>query len=314
MPSPMRDSAEVFQLKETLSRRLNLDPDSICLYQEAGEFLTRLFSSFDSSQNQLIAAAPVIPEIAIAADRAEMELVQIESANPCAAEIDSLKRTILSRGDIVYLANPNRLTGATFSIKHLRTIAGLVNQGLLIIDEFYHDFSGLSAFQPVKECDNVIVLRPFQDWNEGLYTENGFAIISKSLGNRIDSNNSVISFSRWAAKKCLEIVNAKVANESQVKKIQKRSFEIAIELAEFGIKSQLLPTDSILLQLPIPQDVLRYLSERDVNIEPVGESEQLKNYLHFQITGKDKDKALVNALAAMPESLKRAPDSRKTMA
>jgi len=308
MTNSIQQSAEEFLLKEAVARRHALEIESIVLFEEFEQFLTRLFSSMELSQFHVAAVSPVIAEIPLAADRAEAEIVEIEFKQPFAADIDSIKKSIKSPSDIVYLANPNRLTGTTFSNSQLESIASWVNQGLLIIDEYFHDFSQLSALDLIKEFSHIVVIRPFQDWNSPVRSECGYAITNEIMADKIAAAQTGFNLTRSAAKRGLEIFDANGFGNVETKIIQKRAFEVAIELMESGVKSQFTPTDSILIQLSDPNEMIEHLKARDIRVERVGDSEILKNHVRYRITCTNKDKELVKAVCAKSRLIKKIPD------
>ena len=303
LPASVRTSAEEFQLREALAQRHGIGRDSIILFQETGLFLAELFKSFNSPQLRVIAAAPVIADIALAADHANAELVNCVSSEPFAGDIDSLRNNIKSITDIIYLANPNRLTGASYSNSQLKTMASLVQQGMLIVDEYYHDFFRLSALPLVSKYQNLIVLRVFEDWTRAAHSDCGYAVINEKLLEKIEFNSNSYRLERGSAKKCLEIIDNKKSCDTRIGLIQKRALQVAKELCGCGIKSQLAPADYILLELTNAAEIQEYLNSCGIRVERVSQDGLLQNYLRFQITGSDQDNKIIEAFSRIPASL-----------
>ncbi|ABW02235.1 pyridoxal phosphate-dependent aminotransferase [Caldivirga maquilingensis] len=62
--------------------------------------------------------------------------------------------------DVVYLCNPNNPTGNVFNKSDIEYLASRLNS-LIIIDEAYADFAGLTLINLIKHYDNVAVVRTF---------------------------------------------------------------------------------------------------------------------------------------------------------
>lgn len=84
--------------------------------------------------------------------------------------------------DVIFLANPNALTGELTDITNLKNIIGSSDK-LWIIDEAYNDFAeqGNASFMPfLHDCQNVIVLRTFSKTHALAGLRIGYAVTANS--------------------------------------------------------------------------------------------------------------------------------------
>ncbi len=303
LSTSVRPSAEEFQLKEAIARRHAVARELIILFQESGLFLAELFKSFRSPHLRIITAAPAIADIPLAADRADAEFIDCESSEPFTSNIDSLKSNIKSSTDTIYLANPNRLTGASYANSQLKTLCSLVPDGMLIVDEYYHDFSRLSALPLLSKFHNLIVLRVFEDWNNIGLSDCGYAIINEQLLEKIESNSNSYRLERAAAKKCLEIIENRKFCDDQIELIQKQALHVAKALTGYGVNCQLVPANFILLEFTNAGEIQKYLNSYGLRVERLGQDGPLRNYLRCQISGSDQDNQIIEAFSRMPAEL-----------
>ena len=70
------------------------------------------------------------------------------------------RRAIDERADVIIICSPNNPTGCRISEEDLKEIAGDFD-GLIVVDEAYHEFSGRTAVPLLDELPNLIVLRTF---------------------------------------------------------------------------------------------------------------------------------------------------------
>lgn len=306
----IRQSAEQIKLKESISRRFLIDSKVILTFEDFDLFLPGLIENFQSPTSRLIAASPVISSIPIAADRAEIKLVTAESKQPLAGETESIKSAIKSEHDVIYLANPNRLTGCSHSLKEIKKIAALIKNGLLIIDEYYHDFSDISAISLLETFENVVVVRPFEKWTNPGQLNSGYALFNQGLVNGFSAVSAPNALNRQSAGKCLEIFENERAVRAQVGSIQKRALAVAKELTALGIECRILPTNFVLLHFKNASKVKNILAANGIEIEGFDENGLLGEYARYAVTKTEKDKEFV-ALAAEAE-LHRADASELT--
>jgi len=300
-------SVEQFQLREAISLRLGVNIESVLLYREQSEFLTELLKNFYTPSCRLLAAAPRIPEIAIAADSADVKLIDVYLDQPFVGDFQPIAKCLESARDMVYLANPNRMSSVTYATSQLKELASKISQGLLIIDEYYHDFSKISAISLLKTCQNLIILRPFESWITAGQIEAGFTLISAGLAHNIEYASQQISLDRLTARKGFEIFCSENSTRKQTGQIQAMSLQLATALSRWGVRCQVCPSNFILIEVNNPAAVQCLLAERNLKVMRLGGDNQLEKYLRFQISTPDKNGQLIEAFSQMPQFLLNSP-------
>ncbi|HEX2897454.1 MAG TPA: aminotransferase class I/II-fold pyridoxal phosphate-dependent enzyme [candidate division Zixibacteria bacterium] len=306
LPESGRLTAAHFQLKETIARKLAVNSDSIFLYQEFGSFLSGLFRGFSQSVSRIIVSAPYVPEIALSCDKADIELVESASNHFSENGFEELKNQVKSKNDIVYLSNPNRLTGASFSLAQIKSLAALVGEGLLIVDEYYHEFSRLSAISLLKSPNNLIILRTIENWGATQDSESGFAVVSEKISKNTECRFLADSMDRITAQKCLTTVLDAKSSVKDVEKIQTRSLLLAKELNQAGVKCRLTPTDFILLQISAGIDTGKMPADENIRLDQMDNSTEKESFYRYRVTSTDKDFRFVEVLSGLLKSPSQA--------
>src|SRR5262249_11547454 len=73
-------------------------------------------------------------------------------------DVDAIRRRAIDgRADVIIICSPNNPTGCRISEEDVKEIARDF-EGLIVIDEAYHEFSGRSAVPLLDELPNLIVL------------------------------------------------------------------------------------------------------------------------------------------------------------
>lgn len=107
------------------------------------------------------------------------------SGDPFTADVARLARAIDDETRLVYVSNPNNPTGRLYSCDDIATILGRLTRGVLIVDETYYEFAGVTAVPLVDRFDNLLVARSFSKAFGLAGLRCGYTISSERLVERL---------------------------------------------------------------------------------------------------------------------------------
>ena len=87
----------------------------------------------------------------------------------------------LSPGRTAVLANPGAPTGVGIPLSEIARIAGADRDSVVIVDEAYVDFGGVSALPLLKDFDNLLIIRTYSKSRSMAGARIGFAMGSAAL-------------------------------------------------------------------------------------------------------------------------------------
>ena len=289
-------TTEHLGLRSAVSLKDAVEIGSVILFEDSTSFIEELLKQYSVPNCQLLALSPCRAEVVMAADRADIDIVQILAEN--------IKETV-SETDIIFLENPNRSNGSNFSLTELKSLSAKVPGGLLIIDEYYFDFLRISAASVLRELNNIVVLRYFNDWAGAATKDHGYALISLYFSKNFNSQFYKSSMSRNSARICYEQFGRSRQRNNQLRKIQSRCLKLAREITEIGLKCRLTAANFLIVEVDSAEIAAELQKQNQLNIETIYNQNRLTSLLRCQITLTEADNELIETLRSAVNTKKK---------
>ncbi len=298
-------------IAQLVAQNHHLSKNEIFPFSDNRAFLTQLFTQHECDDISLITIGVATPDVAIAADKANMSLTECVGKNPFMFSLEYVLNEI-KNGDIVYIANPHKISGANFSLTGLKKIAEKNRDGLTIIDEYYFDFYGITGLQLLESFDNIVVLRSFTA---------AYGIYSSDAGYAVSSKKIVSNCKDWPLQKQISTILRKTilatmsnidASEERLHEIREEALRITKRLTPLGIQCRITATDFLLIRVASPKDVGNYLIGNKVDVENLSGYPSMKIYILYRIESFFSNDRLIKSFEKMPtESYKiHKPEKR----
>ena len=108
-----RDHAD--ELLDKLAARLNVDSSTLVPFTDFTDMITALLGHVGQDQARLLTAGHASPDLALAVERAGLELKEIAGASPFVIHPEDTLKEVSSPSNLIYVSNPNRVTGSDMS-------------------------------------------------------------------------------------------------------------------------------------------------------------------------------------------------------
>lgn len=292
------------QLARTLARATGVPAGEVYPFGDFTQFMEELLKILYRPLCRLVCAGHITPDVAIAADRAEVEIVEVLPASPFEVDVSVTLANLNSDGDIIYVANPNRVTGATFSLADLGRLASADCRGPMIVDERYLQYLGVTGLDLTAGFDDIIILRTFASGRDGRYTDGGYVIADERLIVSIRDSICVTEVSRTTR-------DAIMPDDSETaiartREVHRESLRVATELTKLGIQCRITPTDFLLLRVACPKDVGNFLIRNEIAIENLDGYPLMRNYMRYHLGKRAANDGLLDAFERMPRQFYRS--------
>jgi histidinol-phosphate aminotransferase len=200
--------------------------------------------------------------------------------------------------DITIICSPNNPTGCVISDEDLVVLLKAAD-GLIVIDEAYHEFAGHSVAPLLSGHENLVVLRTFSKAMAMAALRVGYLLASPALVGEIAKAvlpYNLNAFSQTAAEVAIEMFEAEL--QPLVQAICAERDRLYLELASipgfFPLQSQ--ANFMVVRSLLEPKQVFNELLKSDILIRDVSGYPMLKDYFRVSVGTPEENDLFVEAL------------------
>jgi histidinol-phosphate/aromatic aminotransferase/cobyric acid decarboxylase-like protein len=291
---------QLTHLTELVARRVLVSPEKVMPFTDLDAFLPHLLAECACDNTRLIAAGHVSADLSIAADRCELKVTELLGTSPFAADIDAVMKELTSGRELVYVANPNRVTGSSLGLADLELLAKAVPDGAVIIDEYYFDYFGITGITLLERYRNVAVLRSFTASFGVGSSDSGFVVSSAGLIRRLYARLLDQTISTTIYRTALLSLENEEALGQRLRMLHEEALRTSTELSRLGLQNRITAADFLLLRVKDPVSAGNHLARFKVPIENLDGYQQLKNYLRYKLQSPISNDRLIDAFGRMP--------------
>lgn len=220
------------------------------------------------------------------------------------------KEDYLGENGGVIFPNPNAPTGILMPVEEIEEIVRANRDVVVIIDEAYIDFGGISVLPLIKEYDNLLVVRTFSKSRAMAGCRIGYAVGSEALIRYLnDVKYSVNSYTmnRPALRLGVEAVRDEAYFEEICQKIIRTRERTERELAALGFSFPKSYGNFLFAshRQVEAQVIFEELKKHDIYVRHWNK-ERIKNYLRITIGTDEQMDTLFEALRAILREKEKA--------
>ncbi|MEE8174220.1 MAG: histidinol-phosphate transaminase [Dehalococcoidia bacterium] len=150
------------ELRKAVGAYCGLGADHIVMGSGSDELIDLILRLFLEPGDKVINCTPTFGMYPFSTGVCGGRVVDVPRDQSYGVDIDGVKAALDKRTKIAFLASPNNPTGNITPQPHIRE---LVDAGVVVVvDEAYYEFSGVTVAPLVADYDNLIVLRSFSKW------------------------------------------------------------------------------------------------------------------------------------------------------
>lgn len=309
---PTVSPERVDELVHTLARKLLVTPDMVLPFMEVDDFMPQLLKVCRRDEDVLHSVGHVSPEIAIAADRADLKVHELFGVSPFAGDVEPARAALDSPARVIYVANPNRVTGSNLGLADLDALAAAVPDGMVIVDEYYFDYFGITAITLLERYTNIAVLRSFTAAFGINSANSGYLVASAKTIDRVSEYLGQQNFSNTVYRTISITMAGDEPLGKRLKELHDESLRVATALNRLGLQCRITAADFLLLRVSDPTSVGNFLAQYRIPIENLDGYPQLQKYVRYRIQSYQSNDKFLDACQKMPAAYFKAAraDSR----
>jgi len=212
-------------------------------------------------------------------------------------KIEEIIAYITPKTRLIYLANPNGITGSSLTESELVFLMSYAENSLVVVDESYFEFSGITAADLIPKFPNLIIIRSFSK-GFGLAGFDTHYLMTDSRNfkflNKLGFQKQPDTLAQVAAEAVLEDLNYTASVVRQVNESKKLLFD---NLSSLGYEFRISPANFFLLAVSDPHRLVRSLANKNIFINELMGFQGFDNYVRITIGTPGQTSQLIKALA-----------------
>ncbi len=287
------------ELRKALDKYVGLDSKYILAGSGSDELIDLVLRLFVEPGDKVINCIPTFGMYSFSTNVCGGRVVDIPRKPDFSINVKAIKEALDIRTKIIFIASPNNPSG---NITPKAEIVELLdNPVLIVIDEAYFEFSGITVASLVPKYPNLIVLRTFSKWAGLAGLRVGYGVFASNIVNhlmKIKQPYNVNTAAQIAAIKSLENMSQL---QSTIRAIIAERERLLGELAQFEWLRTYPSQANFILCLVTngkAREIYRGLQKKGIFIRYF-DTPQLKNCLRVSVGKPEHTDALIAAMKEM---------------
>lgn len=145
-----------------LARHFRVRPDELLLTNGTDDALRLIVDTFVEPDSAVLLVEPTFAMYRFYAELAGARIVALRYDRAMRFPLERVLRALRRvRPRVLFLANPNNPTGTLLEPPALQQILGAASHTLVVVDEAYYEFSGVTVLPWIGRLSNLVVTRTF---------------------------------------------------------------------------------------------------------------------------------------------------------
>jgi histidinol-phosphate aminotransferase len=177
-PDPLQRGA-----RAEIAAYTGLDPSNVIAGAGSDELIDLLFRLFIAPGDNILDCDPTFAMYSFCARVADGEVRLAERDVAFDIDVNAIKSAIDERTKIIFISSPNNPTGNLASREQIEQL--LATGLIVVVDEAYFEFCGVTAAAMVPDHENLVVLRSMSKWAGLAGLRVGYGLMSPELVQHI---------------------------------------------------------------------------------------------------------------------------------
>jgi histidinol-phosphate aminotransferase len=223
-------------LHEAAARFLGVSRPQLGLFNGADAAIRAIFDAFGEEGSAFLTTSPTFGYYAPCAAQQGMALVAVPYEEDLSFPLAGLRRELERGPRILFVCNPNNPTGTLASADVLLALADAYPETLLVVDELYATFTGVTVLPGALDRRNVIVLRSLSKSAGLAALRLGFALAAPDLVDRLNRVTGPYDINAFAVRAGLAAIEDDAHVQRYVEAVREAKALTLRELSSRGVR------------------------------------------------------------------------------
>lgn len=147
--------------RRRLARFFQVAPAELLLTNGADDALRLVSDAFLEPGRRALLVEPTFPMYAFYAGLAGAGMLRLRYDSRMRFPLEAVRKSLKSEPQVFFLANPNNPTGTQLTRPQVRAVLQAARRTIVVVDEAYWEFSGLTVLPWIRDFPNLLVIRTF---------------------------------------------------------------------------------------------------------------------------------------------------------
>lgn len=289
-------------LRRKLAAYTGRSPAEIQVFNGSDSALDYIARAFVTLGDHVVICAPCYDNFRVFAEALGATVEHALAPNPFRPHVPTLAARIRPDTRLVYICNPNNPTGRMYTPSQLESILARLTGGVLIVDEAYFEFTGVTASSLLDRYEQLVVARSFSKAFGLAGVRCGYCLANPGLIryiNRIRNGKDLNAFALVAAEAALDDLPYMRAH---VNEVSRAKAWLVRQVRALGYEVVPSPANFILIKVADPSRVLGELRAKGIYIRDRSYLPQLDHCVRVTVGTRAQCGRFVAALSEIAPS------------
>jgi histidinol-phosphate aminotransferase len=287
---------ECRKLLESLASYTSLPANFLLVTNGSDDSLDLICKTFIDHGDRILVPSPTYSHFSVFAGSKGAEIINLYSDKPFFKMTDEILKNLKLKPKLVYIATPNNPTGVVYPPEDIMLIASKSPETIILVDEAYFEFCGITSISLVRDFTNIIVTRTFSKAMGIAGLRAGYLAAQPEILadlKKVFNPKSVNVFAQIAATTVLEDLSHVEKFVSEVTDAKKY---LKDELLKRGIETEITPANFILLRFGDPAKIIRELENEGIYVRDRSTMKGLEGFIRVSVGTLNQMKEFIRRL------------------
>jgi histidinol-phosphate aminotransferase len=289
-----------WEIKEKLAPIKDCRPSQIFLGNGSDEPIDLIIRlTCEPKEDNIIILPPTYGMYEVSASVNNVEIQKIPLTTDYQLDTEKIISAINPKTKLIFICSPNNPTGNLIDRQAILTIIENFQQGIVIIDEAYNDFSDEPSFIPeLDKFPNVMVLQTFSKAWGLAALRLGMAFANEELISLLNKIKYPYNINGLTQKQLIENIGNVEFVKNSVKTLNQNRADMIVELENLSIVTKIFPSDAnfLLVKFTEAKKIFDYLIEQKTIVRDRSKVILCDNSLRISIGTAEENHHLMELL------------------